>query len=159
VSVLVGQQSESALWTHIALNPWASLPFSPPSHPSRSSQSTELSFLCVTPGSPAIYFAHGTGHTSVLLSQFIPLSSSPAVSTCLFSYLHLHYCPANRFIYIIFLDFTYMRYYTIPVLLWVISFYMTSMSLQMTQFHSFSCLSNSPLCVCTTASLSLFMPE
>ena len=108
---------------------------------------------------PAIYLAHGTGHTSTLLSQFIPLSSSPAVSTCLFSHLHFYYCPANRFIYIIFLDFTYMCYYTIPVLLWVISFYMTSMSLQMTQFHSFSCLSNSPLCVCTTASLSLYKPE
>ena len=32
----------------------------------------------------AVCFAHDTGHTSVLLSQSIPLSSSPAVSACLF---------------------------------------------------------------------------
>ena len=138
-----------------------SLPPIQPPHPTHLGHHRALSWAscALHQVPPAIYFAHGTGHTSVLLSQFIPLSSSPAVSTCLFSYLHLHYCPANRFIYIIFLDFTYMRYYTIPVLLWVISFYMTSMSLQMTQFHSFSCLSNSPLCVGTTASLSLFKPE
>ena len=41
------QQSESAICIHICPPSWISLPTPIPSHPSRSSQSTMLSFLCL----------------------------------------------------------------------------------------------------------------
>ena len=60
-------------------------PTMPPSSPSRSSQSTELSSLCYLSRSPlAIYFTHGSIFLSNLVSQFIQHSLLP-VSTCPFS--------------------------------------------------------------------------
>ena len=58
-----------------------------------------------------IYFTYGNVCVSMLLSQFIPSSPSPAVSTDLFQCslcLHLYSFPANRFISTIFLDSIYM---------------------------------------------------
>ena len=46
-----------------------------PSHPSRSSRSTELSFLLV------IYFTHDSLYMSMLLSQFVPPSPSHTTVT------------------------------------------------------------------------------
>ena len=74
-------------------------------------------------------------------------------------YICLYFCFANIFSYTIFLDSTHKQYYTTFVFLFLT--YCTlrtvssqSMSLPMTQFHSFLWLSNIPLHVYTTSSLS-----
>ena len=58
-----------------------------------------------------IYFQHGDIYISVLFSQFMPPSPSPAVSTVCSLHLCLYSCPANRFISTIFLDSIYMCVY------------------------------------------------
>ena len=54
------------------------LPLGPPCHPFRSSQSTQLSFLCCIYSSfpLAIYFTHGSVYLSFPVSQFFPPSLS-----------------------------------------------------------------------------------
>ena len=72
------------LYVHIHPLPLALPPHSIPLfHLYRSSQSTELSCLCHTPGSflLAIYSTHGSIFMSNRISQFIPPSLSPSVST------------------------------------------------------------------------------
>ena len=59
--------------------------------------------------SQSISFTYGDMYVSMLLSEFVPPSSSPAVSTSLFSMCHLHFFPVNRFIITIFLESIYMR--------------------------------------------------
>ena len=57
-----------------------------PSDPSRSSQCARLGFLCLYRSFPLIIcFTHDSVYTSVLLSQCVPLSPSPAVSAFPFS--------------------------------------------------------------------------
>ena len=69
----------------------------PPSRPSWSSQSTELSSLCYTAGSLK-YFTHGSGVSmSMLLFRFIPSSLLP-IATHLFSTSSSLFHPANRHI-------------------------------------------------------------
>ena len=58
---------------------------STPSHPSKLSQSSGLSFLCYTTSSHLLSVLHMVIYVPMLLSQFIPPSPSPAVSTNLFS--------------------------------------------------------------------------
>ena len=60
------------------------LPLEPPSHPSRSSQSTELRSLCYSCFPPASYFTHSSVYISMPLSQFIA-PCAPLMSTYLFS--------------------------------------------------------------------------
>ena len=60
-----------------------SLPPLPPAHPTRSSQSTRLDFLCNF--SPAIHLMSDSVYMLMLLPSFIPLSPSPTVSTSPFS--------------------------------------------------------------------------
>ena len=57
----------------------------------------------------------------MLLSQFIPPSPLPAVSTSLSS-MRLYFCSANRFISTIFLDSMYVRLYIKFVLLFLTHF-------------------------------------
>ena len=134
--VFAVQRSESVLCIHISL-----LSCLPPTHPSL--QSAELSFLCVM----ASYLRsvwHMVVCMSILLSQFVPPSAPPTVS--LFSILHLYSCPGNWFICTVFLDSTYMHWY-IFVFLLLHSVWQAlgpSISLQMTQFCFFLCLSNIP---------------
>ena len=108
-----------------------SIPISPPSwtppkhptsHPSRSSQSTELSSLCYTAASqwPSVL------HRVVVyicqcwsLNSSHPLLSPPCLQVCSL-HLRLYSCPANRFIGAIFLDSPYICF---PF--WLTSLYMT----------------------------------
>ena len=90
-----------------------------------------------------IYFAHGSVSMSVPIFQFTQPSSPHPVSPCLFS------TSENRFVCIILLDSTYVRWYIFSF--WLHSVWQTlgpSISLQMTHFHSFSWPSNIPLCIC-----------
>ena len=65
---------------------WTSFQPPTPSNPSRLSQSTGLSSLSHYSKVPlAICFTYGSIYVSMLLSQFIPSSSSPPVSKSLFS--------------------------------------------------------------------------
>ena len=111
VLVSVIHQHGSAIVIHM------SLPFEPPSHlsphpyPSRLSQSPWFEFPeSYSKFLLAIYFTYVSVCVSMLLSPFVPSSPSypPLMPISLFS-LHLHCCPANRFINTIFLDSIYMH--------------------------------------------------
>ena len=75
------QKNQSTI--HLCPFSWTSLPL-PPSHPSRSSQNTKLPVL-YSRFQSAIYFTHASMYLSIQISQFVPLSHSPAVSTDPFS--------------------------------------------------------------------------
>ena len=77
---------ESAIGTRMCPPSWASSPTSHPIHPSRLSQSTGSELPVLQTNFPlVIYFTHGNGYVSMLLSQFVPPSPSPTVPTSLFS--------------------------------------------------------------------------
>ena len=113
-----------------------------------------------------IYLIHISIYMSILISQFIPPPPphphfSPLVSICLFSTsvslfqpckpVHLYHF--SRFhIYVLIYD---IRFSLSDLLHSVWQSIDTSTSLQMTQFRSFLWLSNIPLYICTTASLSI----
>ena len=107
---------------------------------------------------PALYLTHARAYTLVLLSQLaplLPLTPPQVHSLC----LHLCSCHANRFITIICLDSIDVLIYNICFSLfdWLHAVCQALGSLtllQTTQFYSFLCLSNIPLCICTTSSLS-----
>ena len=108
-----------------------------------------------------ICFIHISVYMSIPISQFITPPPPPPLLPYICSlHLCLYFCLANWFICTIFLDSTYMRSYTIFVFLFsdfhsVRQSLGPSTSLQMTQFHSFLWLSNIPLYICTTSSLSI----
>ena len=80
VLVSAVQYSESAICIHISSPLWASLPL-PTSHPSRSSQSTQLSSLCCTAASHySLVYRWQWVYMSMVLSK-------PAVS-CLVGWPH-----------------------------------------------------------------------
>ena len=118
VFVSAVQQHESAI--NICISPPPSEPHSPlpPSYPSGSSQSTELSSLCGT-ASHQSSILHIIVHMSVLLSQFIPPSPSSIVSSHPFC---ISICSENRFIGTLFIDSLYMHQYKIIVFLFLIYF-------------------------------------
>ena len=113
----------------------------------------------------AIYFTFGSIYMSMPLSHFVPAYPSPSPCTqvhCL--RLHLYSCPAPRFFITIFsfLDSIYMCQHTVFVFLFLT--YLTvydklgpSTSLQITQFRFFLGLSNTPLYICATSSLSIHL--
>ena len=70
------------LWAYIYPLLFAPTPpiISPTCHPSRSSQSTELSNLCYTAGFSWLVISHVVAFMSVLLSQFILPSPSPTTN-------------------------------------------------------------------------------
>ena len=61
------------------------LPSPSPTHPSRLSQSTGLSFLCHTAHFRLLSLLHTGMYVSMLVSQLVPHSPSLTVSTVLFS--------------------------------------------------------------------------
>ena len=91
------RQSESAIWTHISfpLGPPSFLP-TPPLQVIRVSQ-VELPVLYSR--FPLSFFLFYTWvvfiHRSMLLSQFVPPSLSPAASTCLFSTSVILFLPSK----------------------------------------------------------------
>ena len=70
-----------------------------PSHPSRLSQSTGFEFpASYSTFLMAIPFPYSDVHVSVLLAFIVPPPPSPTVSTARSLCLHLHCCPADRFV-------------------------------------------------------------
>ena len=97
------QGNRSAICIHISPLSWTSLRTHPPSHPSRPSQSTDLSSLGYIAASPlAVSFTYGSAHKSVPVSQFIPPTLFPHIHSL---HLCLCSCSANRFICTIFFRF------------------------------------------------------
>ena len=136
---------------HISPPSWASLP---PLH-AKSSQSTELSFLCYKAASCWL----SALHTVVDICQCSSLSSSyPRLCVHTWSlHLCLYSCTINRSICTLFLD----PYICINILC-LFSFWLTSLCMTdcksihiavNTQFHSFLWLSNVPLYLRITSSL------
>ena len=108
VLVSVVQQCKSSISVYTCIYPLCLEPPShlPPIQPSRSSQSTALGSLCIQQlPTSCIYVIHCDVYMSVLLSQFIPPSSSLTVSTRLsimsvslfLSSLYVHQYNFSRF--------------------------------------------------------------
>ena len=135
----------------------------PPPHPTLLGHHQALSWAPYAVQQLPTCATHGGVYISMLLSQFTPPSPSPTCPHIHSPHLCLH-CLVNRFISTIFLDSTYYtRWYTIFVFLFLTYFTLywqilgLSMSLQKTQSHSFSWLSNIPLYICTISSLSIYL--
>ena len=116
----------------------------------------------------AIYFTFGSIYKSMPLSHFIPAYPSPSPCPQVHSlHLRLYSCPAPRFFrtiffYFLFLDSIYMCQHTVFVFLFLTYFTLydrlgPSTSLQITQFCFFLWLSNIPLYICATSSLSIHL--
>ena len=78
-------QHESARGIHVSPPSRTPLPSPSPTHPSRLSQSTGLSFLCHTAHFRLLSLLHTGMYVSMLVSQLVPHSPSLTVSTVLFS--------------------------------------------------------------------------
>ena len=98
VLVSAVQQRASAIRIHVSPPSWACLP--PPNPPP-----VLHDFF-----PPAVYFKHDGVYVSTLLSQFIPPTPSPVLSTSPALCLRLDSHPANRFVSTTFLDSIYMHY-------------------------------------------------
>ena len=163
-------QSESAIhlfYTHISS--LFHIPSLPPSlsHPSRWSQSMEQISLCYVAASHQLSILHLVVYTypshSLTLSWLTlpaPVSSSP-FSTSASLFLS---CPqVFQNFFFSFLDFIYMHKHIVFVFLFLTYFTLydrllsPSTSLQITQFHFFLWLSNIPLYICATSSLSIHL--
>ena len=108
------RESEKWKWSrsvgiHIFSHCWTSLPHPPHLIPSRLSQSTWFEHPESQPFPQAIYCTYGNVYVSMLFSQFVPPSPSPACPQICSLCLHLHCCPANKFTSTIFLDSIYIR--------------------------------------------------
>ena len=150
---------------HISPYPF---PLASPSHPPYPTALgghkalTDLPVLCGC-FPLAIHFTFGGVYMSVPLSHFVPAYPSPSPCPQVHSLcLHLYSCPAPRFIR----TFFFFRFH-IYVLAYRICFSLSdllhfvwkilgpSTSIQMTQFCFFLWLSNIPLYICATSSLSI----
>ena len=109
--VCVAHQHKSVTGIHVPPPSWNSLLSPTLPHPSRLPQSTGMSLLCHTANS------HLVSSLSLVMCMFpryslnsshplLPTLCPQVCSVC----LHLHYCPANRFISIIFLGCIHMHY-------------------------------------------------
>ena len=105
------QQNESAMHTHIP-SFWTSFPVRSPQYIKWSSllNNMSLSCVCFTRGINSVYMSDPD-------SQFLP-APSPLVSTFAL-YICLYFCFEYEVIHIIFLDSTYICYYTIFVFLFL----------------------------------------
>ena len=142
---------------------WTSLPSSL-SHPSRSSQSTKLISLCYAAASHQPTILHSVVYICWCHSHLAPASPSPLCPQVHSLCLHLYSCPATRFISVIF----FLRFH-IYALAYGICFSLSdllhsawqtlgpSTSLQITQFCFFLWLSNIPLYICATSTLSIHL--
>ena len=90
---------------HFPLEP----PSIPPSHPSRSSQSASLRSLCYL--ATSLYFTHDNVYMSMLLSQFVPPSPCPTVSTSPFYTRFISTIFSSFCIYV--LVFLFLAYFTL----------------------------------------------
>ena len=114
---------ESAIAMHMSPPSWPFPPPPTPSHSSRLSQSTRLSFLHQRANSHLLSILHMVRcmfpccslHSS---HPLLPPLCPEVCSLC----LCLHCCPAKRFISIIFLDSIYMCQYTVFVFLFLAHF-------------------------------------
>ena len=113
----------------------------------------------------AIYFTFDSVYMSMPLSDFVSAYPSPSLcpQVCCLR-LRLYSCPVPRFFRTIFfvLDSIYMCQHMVFVFLFLTFFTLydrlgPSTSLQVTQFHSFLWLSNIPLYICATSSLSIHL--
>ena len=127
-------QHESAICIHMPTPSWNSFPPPTPSYPSRLSHSTGFELPVSFSKLPlAICFTYGNAYVSMPLSQFIP-PLLPSLCTQVFSLcLHLHCCPANRFISTIFLDWMYI-YICINIQYLFCSFWFTSLYIMGSRF-------------------------
>ena len=110
----------------------------------------------------AIHFTFGSVNMSLLLSHFVPASPSPNSVLKSFLYICIFIsCPATRFISTIFLDSMYIRQHTVFVFLLLTSLCrQTLMSIHLTTNNSIPflfMLSNIPLYICATSSLSIHL--
>ena len=154
VLVSTVQQSESVIRIHISPLFWISFPFRSVTT-GQWVEFPELYHRFSLVISLVIYFIHSISsvYTSIPISQFIPPPFPPW-------YLCLYFCFVNKIVYTNFFRFH------IYALIYNICFSLShllhsvwqslgpSMSLQMTQFGSFLWLSNIPLYICTTSSLT-----
>ena len=107
--------------------------------------------------SPAIHLTPDSVYMLMLLSPFIPLSPPPLCPQVHSLHLRLPSFPADRFLNTIFLDFIYMCYIRICFSL---SDLIGSRFIHLTRtdLNSFFLwLSNIPLYICTTSSLSIHL--
>ena len=146
------------------------LPTDPPSlsssYLSRSSQTTGLGSLCYIATSHQLSVLH----TVLYLCQCYFLHSSHSLLPWLCPqvcslFLYLHFFPANRFMNTIFLDYKYIYIYVnilsffslSDLLQSVYQALVSSISLELTQMHSFLWIYNTPLYICTTTSLFIHL--
>ena len=96
-----------------------------PPHPAPLGCHRALSWApCVSSNVPlAICFTRGDVYISMLPSQFVPSSPSPAMFTICFLCLPFCSCPANRFIGIIFLDYIYIYALIYDICFYLCNFY------------------------------------
>ena len=163
VLVSAVQWSESAICIDIFPPSWTSFLLHSPSHPSRSSKKHWAELPVLYSRFPlAIYFTHGSVYMSILISQFLPPSSShPAPFHINMSILYVcdsipaleqgsslpfllfpHVCVNTQYLFFSF---------------WFTLLYMTDFgSIQVSTTNSipFLWLSNVPLCICITTSYS-----
>ena len=124
-------QYESATDIHMFPPAWITPPAPTPFHPSRLSQgwAPTVSSLYHTANSNWLSILQMVMHIfSVLLFQFFHLFPSPTVSQVCSLCLHLHCCPANRFISTIFLVYVYIciNIWHLFFSFWFTSFYIIS---------------------------------
>ena len=110
----------------------------------------------------ANYFTYGSGDVSVLLSQFVPPSPSPAEftspsSTSVYLFLPFKCSPVPFFKFHMHALIHYICFSLSDLLHSVSQFLGSSISIKLTCICSFSWLSNIPLCICSTTYLSIFL--
>ena len=151
-------------WVYMCSLSWTLLPPPSPYHPSGSSQCTSPKHpvSCIEPGL-AIHFIYDIKHVSMSFSQIIPPSLSPTESKRLFyksaslllPRIQGYHCHLSRFhIYAL---------YTVLVFFFLACFTLYNRL----QFHPphknwfkcilLNCWVNTPLCICTTAFLSIHL--
>ena len=149
---------------YMSSQPWTPLPPPSPYHLSGSSPctSTKHPVSCIE-HRLAVRFLPDSIHISMPFSQIIPPSPSPTESKSLFytsvslllSHIEGYHYHLSKF-------HTYMLVYCIGVFLSVLlhsvySAKVSSSSLEQIQMYSFWWLSNTPLCIATTAFLSIHL--
>ena len=154
------QWHESAISIPISPSPTGP----PPPHAILLDHRRALWAPCVILNFPlSVCVTHGSVYLSMLLSQCIPLLLPPFVSTCPFStssslflsykYVHL-YCFSRLHMYVLISD-TYFSLSDILHSVW--RTLGPSTSLPMIPIHFFLWLSNIPLYICVTTSLSIHL--